>query len=62
MVAIQQCHNTHYDSKLNYKMLNSNDLVLLYDSHFKNILEKFKMHWLGPNKVLKSYPNGSVEL
>ena len=36
--AIQNRRKIYYDSKLVPKVLESNDLVLLYDSRFKNIL------------------------
>ena len=62
MAAIQRRRKTYYDSKVHPKTLNPNDLVLLYDSHFQKFPSKFKMHWFGPYRVLKSYPNGSVEL
>ena len=62
MAAIQHRRKTYYDSKVHPKTLNPNDLVLLYDSRFQKFLGKFKIRWFGPYRVLKSYPNGSVEL
>jgi hypothetical protein len=61
-LAIQNCRKSYYDSKLLPKNLQPNDLVLLFDSRFHKFPGKFKMRWLGPYKVLKSYSNGSVEL
>ena len=61
-VAIQNQRKSFYDSKLSPKTLNPNDLVLLYDSRFQKFPGKFKMRWFGPYRVLRSYPNGSVEL
>jgi hypothetical protein len=61
-LAIQKLQKTYYNNKLEPKILNPNDLVLLYDSRFKIIPGTFKMRWFGPYRVLKSYPNGSVEL
>jgi hypothetical protein len=62
MLAMQKQRKTYYDSKLEPKVLNPNDLVLLYDSRFQKFPSKFKMRWFGPYRVLKSYPNGSIEL
>jgi hypothetical protein len=62
MLAMQKQRKTYYDSKLEPKVLNPNDLVLLYDSRFQKFPGKFKMRWFGPYRVLKSYPNGSIEL
>ena len=62
MLAMQKQRKTYYDSKLQPKVLKPNDLVLLYDSRFQKFPGKFKMRWFGPYRVLKSYPNGSVEL
>jgi hypothetical protein len=62
MLAIQKQRKMYYDSKLEPKILNPNDLILLYDSRFQKFPGKFKMRWFGPYRVLKSYPNGSVEL
>ena len=62
MIAIQKHRKTYYDSKLIPKNLNENDLVLLYDNRFQKFPGKFKMRWFGPYRVLKSYPNGSLEL
>jgi hypothetical protein len=62
MIAIQKQQKTYYDGKLESKTLNINDLVLLYDSQFQKFPGKFKMRWFGPYRVLKSYPNGSIEL
>ena len=58
--AIQQHCKTYYAIKVDPKTLNPNDLVLLYDSCFQNFQENLKC--IGPNKVLKSYPNKSMEL
>jgi transposase InsO family protein len=60
--AIQRHRKTYYDSKLTPKVINDNDLVLLYDSRFQKFPGKFRMRWFGPYKVLKAYPNGSFEL
>ena len=62
LVAIQNRRKSFYDSKLSPKTLNTNDLVLLYDSRFQKFPGKFKMRWFGPYRILKSYDNGSVEL
>jgi hypothetical protein len=62
MLAMQKQQKTYYDSKLEPKVLNPNDLVLLYDSRFQKFPSKFKMRWFGPYRVLKSYSNGSIEL
>ena len=62
MIAIQKHRKTYYDSKLAPKNIQPNDLVLLYDSRFQKFPGKFKMRWFGPYRVLKAYPNGSVEL
>ena len=62
MLIMQKQQKTYYDSKLEPKVLNPNDFVLLYDSRFQKFPSKFKMRWFGPYCVLKSYPNGSVEL
>jgi hypothetical protein len=62
LLAIQKQQKMYYDSKLESKIFNLNDLVLLYDSRFQKFPSKFKMKWLGPYRVLKSYSNGSVEL
>ena len=60
--AMQNRRKSYYDSKIKPKQLEPNDLVLLYDSRFQKFPGKFKLRWLGPYKVLHSYPNGSVEL
>jgi hypothetical protein len=62
MVVAQKHQKNYYDSKLEPKVLKENDLILLYDSRFSKFLGKFKMHWFGPYRILKSYPNGSMEL
>ena len=62
IATIQHRRKTYYDSKLHPKTLNPNDLVLLYNSRFQKFPSKFKMCWFRPYRVLKSYPNGSVEL
>ena len=62
MATIQYHRKTYYDSKVHPKTLNPNDLIFSYDSCFQKFLGKFKMRWFGPYRVLKSYPNESVEL
>ena len=62
MEAIQKYRKSYYNSKLASKKLEPNDLVLLYDNIFQRFLEKFKMRWFGPYRILRSFPNGSVEL
>jgi hypothetical protein len=62
MVVAQKHRKTYYDSKLEPKVLKENDLILLYDSRFSKFPGKFKMRWFGPYRILKSYPNGSMEL
>jgi hypothetical protein len=62
MLAIQKYCKTYYDSKLEPKVLKENDLILHYDDHFSKKLGKFKMCWIGPYRILKNYPNGSIEL
>ena len=62
MEAIQKHRKSYYDSKLVPKKLEPNDLVLLYDSRFQKFPGKFKMRWFGPYRILRSFPNGSVEL
>ena len=62
MEAIQKHRKSYYDSKLAFKKLEPNDLVLLYDSRFQKFLGKFKMRWFGLYKILRSFPNGSVKL
>ena len=62
MLPMQKHQKTYYDSKLESKVLKPNDLVLLYDSRFQKFPGKFKMRWFGPYRVLKSYPNGSIEI
>ena len=62
MEAIQKHRKNYYDSKFPSKKLEPNDLVLLYDSRFQKFPEKFKMQWFGPYRILRSFPNGSVEL
>jgi hypothetical protein len=60
-MAMQNRRKSFYDSKLIPKTLHENDLVLLYDSRFQKFLGKFKMHWFGPYRILKTYENGSME-
>jgi hypothetical protein len=43
-VAIQNRRKSFYDSKLIPKILDLNDLFLLYDSRFRKVPGKFKMH------------------
>ena len=62
MEAIQKHKKSYYDSKLVPKKLEPNDLVLLYDRGFQKFPGKFKMRWFGPYRILRSFPNGSVEL
>jgi hypothetical protein len=62
MVVAQKHQKIYYDSKLEPKVLKENDLILLYDSRFSKFPRKFKMRWFGPYRILKSYPNGSMEL
>ena len=62
MKAIQKHRKSYYDSKLASKKLEPNDLILLYDSRFQKFLGKFKMLWFGPYRILRSFPNGFVEL
>jgi hypothetical protein len=62
MVVAQKHQKIYYDSKLEPKVLKENDLILLYDSRFSKFPRKFKMRWFGPYHILKSYPNGSMEL
>ena len=52
ILAIQKLRKTYYDSKLEPKVLNSNDLVLLYNSRFQKFPSKFKMRWFGLYCVL----------
>jgi hypothetical protein len=61
-MAMQNRRKSFYDSKLKPKILNPNDLVLLYDSRFQKFPGKFKMRWFGPYRILKTYENGSMEL
>jgi len=61
-LIMQNRRKSYYDSKLKLKVLQPNDLVLLYDSYFQKFPGKFKMRWFGHYKVLNSYPNGSIEL
>jgi len=62
MASIQNQRKSFYDSKLQPKLLKTNDLVLLFDSRFQKFPSKFQMHWFGPYKILKSFDNGSFEL
>jgi len=61
-VAIQNRRIFFYDSKLSPKILNPNDLVLLYDNWFQKFPGKLKKQLFGPYRILKTYENGSVEL
>ena len=62
MEATQRRRKSYYDSKLKPKSFMPNDLVLLYDSRFKNFPGKFQIRWHGPYKVIEGFPNGSVQL
>jgi len=62
MASIQNRRKSFYDSKLKPKLLKTNDLVLLFDSHFQKFPGKFQLRWFGPYKILKSFDNGSFEL
>lgn len=61
MTTIQKWRNTYCDNKMKSKIIITNDLVLLYDSHFQKFSSKFKLHWMGPYKVKIAYDNGSFE-
>lgn len=40
----------------------SNDLILFYESHFYNFLEKFQIRWHGPYCVVEGFFNRLVQL
>ena len=62
METTQKRRKSYYDSKLKLKTFKANDLVLLYDSRFQHFPRKLQVRWHGPYRVLKCFPNGSVQL
>jgi len=51
-LSIQNRRKNYYDSKFIPKNLQPNDLVLLFDSHFKKILVNLKCNGLAHIKCL----------
>ena len=47
---------------MQYHGIEEGDLVLLYDNRHKEFPGKLHTRWMGPCKVIKIYPNGSIQL
>nr|GEU64085.1 reverse transcriptase domain-containing protein [Tanacetum cinerariifolium] len=54
--------NRLHDSKINDRVFNINDIVLLFNSHLKIISGKLKSRWSGPFTISHVYSYGTVEL
>ena len=61
MAAMQNWPKTYYNSKMKSKIINVDDIVLLYDNQFQKFPSKFKLHWMGPYKVKIAHQNGSIK-
>nr|GEX97727.1 reverse transcriptase domain-containing protein [Tanacetum cinerariifolium] len=51
-----------HDSKINNRVFNIGDRVLLFNSRLKIFYGKLKSRWSGPFKISQVYPYGTVEL
>nr|GEU65434.1 reverse transcriptase domain-containing protein [Tanacetum cinerariifolium] len=51
-----------HDSKINNRIFNVGDRVLLFKSRLKIFAGKLKTHWSGPFTITKVFPYGTVEL
>nr|GEZ81567.1 reverse transcriptase domain-containing protein [Tanacetum cinerariifolium] len=51
-----------HDSKINNRVFNVGDRVLLFNSRLKIFSGKLKTHWSGPFTITKVFPYGTVEL
>jgi hypothetical protein len=61
--AVQELRKQSYDRKLPPEInITEGDLVLLFDSRYKDFPGKLHTRWLGPFLVSMVYPNGSLQL
>ncbi|GKD72958.1 hypothetical protein Tco_1331240, partial [Tanacetum coccineum] len=51
-----------HDSKINNRIFNVGDQVLLFNSWLKIFSGKFKTRWSGPFTIAQVFPYGTVEL
>nr|GEW74570.1 reverse transcriptase domain-containing protein [Tanacetum cinerariifolium] len=51
-----------HDSKINDRIFNVGDRVLLFNSRLEIFLSKLKTHWSGPFTITHVFPYGTVEL
>ena len=51
-----------HDKHIRRKVIKTNDLVMLFNSHFKLFPGKLKSRWSGPFKVLQAFPYDAVEI
>nr|GEW15951.1 reverse transcriptase domain-containing protein [Tanacetum cinerariifolium] len=51
-----------HDSKINNRIFNVGDRVLLFNSHLKIFSGKLKTRWSGPFTITQVFPYGTVEL
>nr|GEV68131.1 reverse transcriptase domain-containing protein [Tanacetum cinerariifolium] len=51
-----------HDSKINNRVFNVGDRVLLFNSRLKIFSGKLKTRWSGPFNITKNFPYGAVEL
>ena len=61
--AVQENRKLIYDRKLPVDTNVANgDLVLIFDSRYKDFPGKLHTRWIGPFQVCEIYPNGSLQL
>lgn len=63
MPQVVQCRQmSYYNNKVQPKSFMPHNLVLLYDSRYRNYLSKLQIWWHGPYHVAKAFKNGFVQL
>ena len=53
---------TIHDGKIRHKVFEEGNKVLLYNSRLHLFPGKLKSRWSGPYDVVRTYPNGAVEI
>lgn len=63
IVSSKSKSKEYYDRKINPKEFKENDLVYIYNKQTKpNLSKKLSPQFKGPYKIIKTFPNGTVDI
>ncbi|XP_057845636.2 uncharacterized protein LOC131055043 [Cryptomeria japonica] len=60
--SVQNQRMKWHDRYIKEKSFQPGDWALLYDSRYKDNLEKLQTWWLGPYEIIETFSNGAVRL